>query len=545
MASISMQRNASARRRPLLRVVLGFASAVLLSQAALAAPFSSNVITVFGFGSAIVNDLAGAVAVGGLANRGDLLLANDGNLYVSTSAGGSSSVGAIMRISPTTGAAVVMHAFIGGTEGITPYSGLIQGADGALYGTTFLGGSENAGTVYKMALDGTFTTLVTFTSKSQGAYEPYAGLVQGTDGTFYGTTLRGGTNNVGTVFKMTATGTMTVLHSFVTSDGSNPEGKLVFGADGALYGTTLTGGASDRGVIYKITTTGTFAVVYSFPGLGAFNAAGVATNVPGANPRAGLLLGQDGNFYGTTYQGGATGFGTVFRATPAGALTVVHAFGGGPLDGAGPLAGVSQGADGTLYGTTERGGFNSAGVAWRISAAGTYSLLHSFSSSAIDGGTLYTRLLPANGFLYGVSYTDAYTSGGVLFKLDEGTAGVLPLSFSLSSETIAVGGSTTLSYSSPAAATCVAGGAWDDTIGTSGTKAISQTIAGIYNYVITCTDGAGVVRNAYAELIVTAPAAQTVDGGATTGGGGALSLLSLGALASAFVARRRRKSSAV
>jgi len=542
-----MQRTVSSRRRPLVSVILGLASAALLASTAGAVPLQSNTITVFAFGSGSSLDLAGVAAVNGIDTRGDLLLASDGNLYVATSAGGAGSVGAVLRISPSTGTSTLMHALVGGTtEGISPYAGLIQAADGNLYGTTFLGGTASAGTVYKLGLDGTFATLYNFNSQSGGAYEPYTAVVQAPDGALYGTTLRGGTANLGTVYKLTLAGTLTILHSFTGSDGSNPEGALVVGVDGALYGTTLVGGANDRGVIYKVTTSGTYTTVYTFPALGTINAAGVGTNVDGANPRAGLILGQDGNFYGTAYQGGASGYGTIYRITPAGVLTVVHNFGGAPTDGAYPLDKVTQDTDGTLYGTTELGGYSAAGVAWRITPSGTYSLLHSFTNSPVDGGTPYTTLLPLGGYLYGVSFTDLLSNAGAVYKLDLGTAGVLPVTVGLSAETIAIGSTTTLTWSSPTAAGCLASGAWSDTIGTSGTSVLTPTAAGIYRYILTCTDGAGVVRNAYAELVVTAPVSKIVDGG-STGGGGALSWLALGLLggAAGATARRRYKSTSV
>ena len=140
-----------------------------------------------------------------------------------------------------------------------------------------------------------------------------------------------------------------------------------------------------RGTIFRMTLAGAVTSLYSFPSLSAFSTAGVATNATGANPRAGLMLAADGNFYGTAYQGGPIGYGTVFRVTPAGGVTVVHAFTGPTTGGAFPLASVSQDAAGNLYGTTERGGALNQGSAWRINTSGQFSLLHGFTSSIIDG----------------------------------------------------------------------------------------------------------------------------------------------------------------
>ena len=136
------------------------------------------------------------------------------------------------------------------------------------------------------------------------------------------------------------------------SDGENPEGALIVGADGDLYGTTLQGGGGNRGTIFTHLHQRHLTALYSFPSLGAFNSQGLAINATGANPRAGLLLAADGNYYGTAYQGGTDGYGTVFRMTPAGAVTVVHAFTGPSFGGAFPLSAVMQDAAGNLYGTT-------------------------------------------------------------------------------------------------------------------------------------------------------------------------------------------------
>ena len=441
-----------------------------------------------------------------------------------------------------------MHAFKGdATEGIAPFAGPIQGSDGNLYGTTFSGGTQNLGAVYKQGLDGTYTNLYSFTSTSQGPYNPYAGLVQGPDGALYGTTLSGGTSKLGAVFRITTDGALTVLLSFSGANGANPEGQLLVGTDGALYGTTMNGGSADRGTLYRITTTGTHTVLYSFSALVTGGPNGRSTNAVGANPRTGLRQGSDGNFYGTTYQGGPSGQGTVFKATPAGVVTLVHDFAGSPADGAFPLAPVTVLADGTLYGTTIAGGFSGLGIAWRISASGTFQVLHSFSAGSYDGSTPYSGLLPAAGYLWGVNYGSpgaTIPTYGAVYKIDEGTGGVPPVTVSVSPDIITLGASATLTWSAPTAATCAADGAWTDTIGTAGTKVVTPTTAGVFSYVLNCTDGAGVVRTINQALVVTAPAAQTVDGGASIGGGGALGLGSLALLggAAGALARRRRKT---
>lgn len=552
-----MQRTAFPRRRPLVQVIVGLAAAVLPALAIQAAPLAGNLIGVYHFGTAVtVNDLAGTASVNGSGGRGELLLASDGNFYSVMSTGGAAGAGVVMRVGPD-GSAVVLHAFKGDTtEGAVPYAGVIQASDGNLYGTTYAGGTKSLGAVYRVGLDGTYTTVYSFTSDTQGGYHPYAGLVQGPDGALYGTTLQGGSTKSGTVFRLTLDGSYTQLFSFTGANGSNPEGSLVVGRDGLLYGTTMTGGTNDRGTVFKITTTGTHTLLHSFETLGNFNANGDGVNANGSNPRAGLRQGPDGNFYGTAYNGGPGGYGTVFRITPSGTVSLVHGFVGMPGDGAHPLSPVTVMPDGTLYGTASAAGSSGGGVAWRASAAGVWSILHAFTGSAqslltsdmsiVDGTTPYVGLVPLNGQLYGMTFTDIATSSGNLFKIDVGSGGVLPVNFSVSPESITLGGSAVLTWSSPTAAKCSTSEAWAETIATSGTVAVSPASAGVFNYAISCTDGAGVTRYTRAALTVTTPPTKSVDGGATNGGGGAagiLSLLLLAGASGAVVRRRLRPAS--
>jgi uncharacterized repeat protein (TIGR03803 family) len=265
--------------------------------------------------------------------------------------------------------------------------------------------------------------------------------------------------------------------------------------------------------------------------LSAFNSAGLATNTTGANPRASLLLAADGNYYGTAYQGGPTGYGTVFRMTPVGVVSVVHAFGGPSAGGGFPLAGVTQDASGNFYGTTERGGYFNQGAAWRIAASGQFSLLHGFTGSLNDGSAPYAGLLAVGNTIYGVTFSDQFANAGAIFKLDQGSNGALPVELSVSTAEILVGANVTLTWSSPSAASCSTSGSWSNTVGTSGSLSVTPASAGIYTYALTCTDAAAVVRSAYATLTVRAPPTTPVDGGG--GGGGTMSvslLLLLGAL---------------
>ena len=206
------------------------------------------------------------------------------------------------------------------------------------------------------------TTLHTFDGTDGN--NPQAGLIQATDGNFYGTTFSGGTSNYcdsgcGTVFKMTPSGSLTTLHSFSGTDGYNVYAGLVQGTDGNFYGTTFNGGAQNVGEVYKITPSGTLTVLHTFDG------------TDGDYPRAALIQATDGNFYGTTFQGGAYGQGTVFAITPSGSLTTLYSFchQSGCADGANPIGGVIQASDGNFYGTTNAEGADNSGTIFKLSVS--------------------------------------------------------------------------------------------------------------------------------------------------------------------------------
>jgi uncharacterized repeat protein (TIGR03803 family) len=288
-----------------------------------------------------------------------LIQASDGDFYGSTLDGGTSNGGTIYEIAPS-GTETVVYSFAR-----MPWAGLTQGSDGNFYGTTASGGSSGHGTVFKLTPSGTETVLYSFPA---GSSEPYCGLIEGSDGNFYGTTGANGTSDDGTVFKITPSGTETTLHVFpkTGSDGEIPYAGVIQGSDGNLYGTTYFGGSSGFGTVFKVTPGGTETVLYSFAG-----------GSDGEHPYAGVIQGSDGNFYGTTYQGGASGLGTVFKITPSGTETVLHSFAGGSSDGANPEAGLIQGTDGNFYGNTYLGGASSLGTVFEITSSGTEIVLHS------------------------------------------------------------------------------------------------------------------------------------------------------------------------
>ncbi len=335
--------------------------------------------------------------------RGNLLLADDGNIYF-TSSGGGNGYGTISRLTPD-GTLSVVFAFADGNDGYGPFAGLIQGSDGNLYGTSYYGGKDLQGSVFKVTPAGNFTLLYQFSKDGNGPKNPYTGLVQASDGNFYGTTRLGGNNGVGTIFRISSSGTLAVLHEFNGDDGNDPQGRLVVGPDGQLYGTTMRGGPADRGVIYRISVSGDYQVLYTFPGLGPFNEQGLATNDIGANPRSGLLLAADGNFYGTAYQGGQYGSGTLYRATVSGNaadVTVVHAFKGWSFDAGYPLATPVEDAAGNFYGTSEKGGYTQpwrgmeGRARWHGHAA---ACIHRFVHGRL--ATLHRRAVCQRGDVYG------------------------------------------------------------------------------------------------------------------------------------------------
>jgi uncharacterized repeat protein (TIGR03803 family) len=203
-------------------------------------------------------------------------------------------------------------------DGAGPEAGLIQATDGSFYGTTTFGGSfgcdqEGCGTVFRISPNGALKTLLTF--QNDGAW-PFAGLVQGSDGKFYGTTFFGGFNGgFGTVFKMSPNGMMLANpYSFGGYDGENPSASLAKGTDGKFYGTTSEGGANSSGTVFRISPGGVLSTLYNFCSQGG------SSCTDGATPYAGLVQGTDGKFYGTTSSDGANGnFGTVFSISVGGA----------------------------------------------------------------------------------------------------------------------------------------------------------------------------------------------------------------------------------
>ncbi len=341
-----------------------------------------------------------------------LVQGNDGNLYGTTWNGGIYGVGTVFKITQA-GTLTTLYSFcsqLNCADGWSPYSGLVQGSDGSFYGTTVYGGNYNCnpslgcGTIYKITPAGALTTVHLFDG-SEGRY-PSAPVLQSTDGNFYGTTMWGGTYGAGTVFKITPGGIMTTLYNFDGSDGERPFAELVQATDGNFYGTTVNGGTYGDGAVFKITPSGALTTLHSFDGS------------DGLSPYGGLVQATDGNLYGTTIAGGNNscylGCGTIFKITPLGTLTTLHFFEGS--DGSFPSAALTQTSDGNFYGTTAAGGAYGNGTVFKVTPSGALTTLHNFDGS--DGFSPYGGLVQVtDGNFYGTSYGGGVYGDGTIFRL--------------------------------------------------------------------------------------------------------------------------------
>ena len=349
---------------------------------------------------------------------GNLILGRDGNFYGTSYSGGSNGSGALFKITPA-GAFTLLHSFKSGvtTDGYNPYSGVIQASDGNLYGMAYNGGANSSGGIlYGISPTGTNYTLVhsfnTFTS--DGKY-PIGGLVQGSDGLLYGTTTQGGAL-YGVVFSSNLAGTtFTILHNFGTgSDGKVPYGSLVQGTDGNFYGVTNAGGSSSGGVVFSINSSGsTYNLLHTFTG----------TATDGKSPQDGLIQGSDGYFYGATQQGGpnpcsSLTCGVVYKIGASGGNTfsLFHSF--TLTDGQFPEGTLLLGSDGNYYGTTKLGGANSVGTIFNITPSGTFNLVHTATTSTGDGNTLYNGLVQgSDGNFYIDSNAGGTSNAGAVLKV--------------------------------------------------------------------------------------------------------------------------------
>lgn len=354
-----------------------------------------------------------------------LVQGSDGNFYGTTSGGGAHSGGTAFVMTPA-GVVTVLHSFGAVGDGISPaIMPLVQGSDGNFYGTTIAGGAYGQGTVFLLTPGGTETPLYSFAGGVDGA-QPYGGVIFGSDGNLYGTTYAGGQFTYGTFYRVTPAGVETVLHDFGGSltDGAQPRVGVVLGKDLNFYGTTYTGGQSGNGTVYQVTSTGTETPLYAFTG-----------GVDGGTPSR-MILASDGNFYGTTVYGGAHNVGAVFRFSPTGGEAGIYSFSGtfgptspvGTVDGANPNRGLIEGSDGNLYGTTFFGGTYDEGTVFKVTRTGVETVVYSFSGNgsvpnSTDGAHPAGLMQARDGSFYGTTVigganTNYSTSGnGAIFRL--------------------------------------------------------------------------------------------------------------------------------
>jgi len=320
-----------------------------------------------------------------------LIRDSTGNLYGTTYTGGASGNGTVFKLSKTSKETVV-YSFTGGADGGSPLVGVIRDAAGNLYGTTELGGSIGVGTVYKVSKGGKETVLYSFTGGTDGCY-PVGGLLRDSAGNLYGTAEECGPFGVGTIFKLSKSGTFTLLYGF----GGAPDGAypafttLLRDKTGTIYGVTEEGGVDNSGTVYELHKNGKVKVLYSFTG-----------GTDGCDIFGNPIMDKAGNFYGTANACGSGHVGIVWKVSRTGKETILHTFQGGSSDGAEPVGGVLLDAKGNLYGTTYQGGSANLGTVYELSKKGTLTLLHTFSGP--DGDYLYSGVIQdSTGSLYGTS----------------------------------------------------------------------------------------------------------------------------------------------
>jgi uncharacterized repeat protein (TIGR03803 family) len=322
------------------------------------------------------------------------VLATDGNFYGTTPYGGTGSncstdftlygCGTVFKITPK-GKLTTIYSFCSlanCADGASPQASLVQGVDGNLYGTAQFGGANGKGTVFRITPSGTLTTLYSFCAVfvvncNDGA-EPGVGLVQATNGNFYGSTM-GGQHNDGTIFEITPAGTLSTLHTFHgAADGQQPS-ALRLASDGKLYGTTFAGGAGGSGTVFSMTLSGTFTTLYNF--------CTVSGCSDGFDPSYGVVPATDGNLYGSD-GGGPNGGGDLFKITPSGTFTTLYSFcaQSNCTDGAHPVT-MTQSTNGNFYGTTNVGGTNGDGTVFSLSTG-----LGQFVKTVPAGATVGKRV---------------------------------------------------------------------------------------------------------------------------------------------------------
>lgn len=352
----------------------------------------------------------------GFHPMGRLLLASDGSLYGTTNSGGggscsangNSGCGVIFKLDPASGVYTVLHRFQGSPDGAQPFP-LIEGNDGNFYGVAELGEDRgpagyDAGTIFRITPDGTFTVLHQFLNSPKNY--PTAGLTLGSGGDLFGTTRSGGDRGgAGTFFKITTGGAFTILNSFAVGgpEPSAPDTALALGADGNFYGTSSYGGTTNNGTVYRVTPAGVFTTLQSFPTTANIDASG-----------GGLLQASDGDLYGARGNGGENSLGSVFRMKFDG--TQVGNYSLSDHGVAFPKQSLVEGEGGALYGAAG-GGKHGLGGLYRITTSGVVTPLLSFEGGVNHGANPTPLTKGANGVFYGMTYDGGANAGGTIYRL--------------------------------------------------------------------------------------------------------------------------------
>ena len=346
-----------------------------------------------------LHDFVAAVDGSGPYAPGMLAQGRDGNIYGTNQTGGTYGYGTVFQITPS-GTLTALYSFTGGSDGAYPKSGLTLGGDGNFYGAAESGGQTGWGVIFRITPSGTFTALHNFAG-SEGCFPTAPPVLSKNPNTMYGVTT------CGTAYTITTSGTFTLLSTLLSFD---PMAPLLLATDGNFYGTGF-GGGNGQGVIYRLSSSGVVTILHNFN-----------TSTDGGNPVAPLVQGSDGNLYGTTTNYGAATnpVGTVFKVAPSGKnFTTLKNFDSQSSDGGWPYAGLVAGNDGNFYGATSSSNGAPYGTIFEITKNGTFTLLFTFD---ITNGSLplTTPFGASNGLIYGTANTGGQTNYGVFWSLANG-----------------------------------------------------------------------------------------------------------------------------
>ena len=389
------------------------------------------------------------------SSRGGLTVGADGNLYGTGIDGGPNNYGAVFVSTPS-GAESVLHFMNGMSDGSDSHrAGLVLDSDGNFLGLNGTGGDATNtggnGTLFQVTPDGNFSVISAFTD---GGGQGLGTLIPNSSGSYYG--LLGGYS---TIEEVTESGALTPIYTFTTAQGGGPNNPLVIGPDGNLYGTTYNGGKNNTGTIFQVTPSGSYKLLYSFTQ--AYdnnpNHKSYFINMDGQNPMTGLVVGPDGQLYGSTPNGGVNDEGTLFKITTAGKFTLLYANGNSNGDSGAYAEPMILGSDGNLYGTGTVDTSNSGGTVFQLTSSGVCTILHTFQPIAasspyvnVDGAVPESPLVESSGILYGVtSLAGPYTEGTLFSLIVPSLKGI---SLGLSPTRLVGGNSTTGTVTIPTAA---------------------------------------------------------------------------------------------